>query len=91
MLLRQTFAGIARDDARGLDATWDGAQCYLALAALRRALTDLDPGWSNPGTKAALRGWGTQLRFPPGFDSPRHYRPADFHRWLQPLQATEAR
>jgi hypothetical protein len=91
-LLRQMFATIARDDAKALDATWDGAaQCYLALAALHHAISDLDPSWSRPTTKNALRGLGTQLRFPPGLDSPRHYRPADFRRWLQPLQATDAR
>lgn len=86
--LGQAFTAIARDDAKGLDSTWDGAtQCYLALAALHHALTDLDPSWSNPQRKAALRGLGNQLRFPPGFDSPRNYRPTEFQRWLQPLQA----
>src|SRR5207247_10692778 len=85
--LRRTFAAVARDDAKTLDATWDGAaQSYLALAALHHAMTDLDPSWRNAEIRAALVGMSGQLRFPRGYDSPRRYRPAEFERWLQPLQ-----
>lgn len=90
-LLRRTFGAVARE-AKTLDASWDGAaQSYLALAALYHGLGDLDPNLRNAGVRAALSGMGGQLRFPRGHDSPRQYRPADFERWLQPLQSFEGR
>jgi hypothetical protein len=53
------------------DGCWDRAtQCYLELAALHHAVTDLDPGRRDAQVVEELKAMAARLRFPAGVDSP---------------------
>ncbi len=61
--------------ARVEGPTWDdGAQAFLALAALYQALGDVSPSWQDPALRASLESMSEDLRFPTNSNSPSEYR-----------------
>jgi hypothetical protein len=59
-------------DRLQLGGSWDSAaQCYLGLAALYNARTDLDPRAKNPAVRDQLRKMAGELRFPLNTDNPK--------------------
>ncbi len=78
---------IDRQDAWKQIATWDeSAQRFLALTPLLQSWTLLDPGRKTDQARLATRLERLQstLRFPPGFDSPKGFRPGLIQSGVSP-------
>src|SRR5262249_27204095 len=72
--------------------SWDeAAQVYVAIDAIYRAQTDLDPQRHNPRRRDQIRALGSQLELPydPAtkirHDSPQDFDPAKFEEALQTI------
>jgi hypothetical protein len=87
--MRDLMARLAGDARRRADALdWDeAAQVYLGLAAVHQGLTDLGPGAVPPGVRGELAAVRRELHgaFPPGYDSPKDFRPLTADKLLAPL------
>lgn len=85
--VRGLFTAVASSGARVGPSGWDeNTVRYLALAALHKALDDIDPSQCKPGWADALRAMQQSLAFPPRTDSPAATSSADFARALEELK-----
>jgi hypothetical protein len=83
---RKMFDTIAKEQGTEQDRSWDSAtQCYLALAALDRAMLDRDPSQRGLRRREELRHMAELLRFAPGYDWPSAFDPAKFGQQRQRL------
>jgi hypothetical protein len=83
---REMFDTIAKDQWTAQETSWDSAtQCYLALAALHRAMLDRDPSLPGPRRREGLQRMAEQLRFAPDYDMPRVFDPVKFGQQRQRL------
>jgi hypothetical protein len=80
------FRTVALSEGKTADASWDhAAQYYLALAALYNAWKDTRQAPVPAAVRPALQELASRLRFPPGFDSPRDFRPQEFRAQVDRL------
>jgi hypothetical protein len=83
---REMFDTIAKDQCPTQETSWDSAtQCYLALAALHRAMLDRDPGQRGLRRREGLQRMAEQLRFAPAYDGPSAVDPIKFGQQRQRL------